>query len=141
MEAEAHADVLRGGEGRRRGAVGDELEDHGGGVVGHAVEVGRYGEEAREAEEGGEGAVGAELDVEFRGGLWGRDGRVEGLQDLGGEGGALDGAHGGGGVVGEVPFVVVGEGAGLGEGGWGEEVGGVEVGGVVDGGDVEEVED
>lgn len=70
-----------------------------------------------------------------------RDGGVEGLEDLAGESGAGDGPDGGGGVVGEVEFVVVGEGLELEEGFGGEDGGGVEVGGVVDGGDLEQVPD
>lgn len=79
------------------------------------------------------------MDGEFLFALGG-DGGVEELEDLGGEGFAGDGAHGVGGVVGEVPFVLVGAGAELEEGVVGEEVGGVD-GGVVDVGDVDEVED
>ncbi len=47
-----------------------------------------------------EAGVGAELDVEFGGLGGGGDGAVEGLEDLGGEGGARYGADVGAGVVG-----------------------------------------
>ena len=52
--------------------------------------------------------VGAELEVYGCGRAVGCDGRVEGCDDLGCEGGAGDGADGVGGVVGEVVLVVVG---------------------------------
>lgn len=69
------------------------------------------------------------------------DGGGEGLEDLCGEGGAGDSTDGGGGVVSEVEFVVVGKGAELVKDIRCEEGGGVEVGGVVDGGDVNEIVD
>lgn len=78
VEEEADGDVFRGweGGGGRDGGVGDELEGHGRGVVwdggeigavGVGVGYGREGGEIGETEEGLEGAVGAELDVDFRG--------------------------------------------------------------------------
>ena len=70
-----------------------------------------------------------------------RDDGVEGLKDLGGESGTGDGADGGGGIVGEVEFVVVGERAELEEDFGSEEGGGPEIGGIVDGRNIEEVVD
>lgn len=98
--------MIGGREGRGRG-VGEELECHGGGVVGDAVEVGVGGCEVGEAEEGLEAAVGAELDVDgcFSGASYCC---VEGLNNLSGNGCAGDGADAVGGVVGEVVFVGVG---------------------------------
>ncbi len=106
MEEEAHVQLIGGGEGRRC-RVGEELECHGGGVVGDAVKVGVGGCEVREAEEGLEAAVGTELDVD---GCFSGTGYccVEGLNDLSGDGCAGDGADGVGGVVGEIVFVGVG---------------------------------
>ena len=91
----------------------------------------------REAEKGLEAAVGAELNIKLRFPPAG-DGQVKGLQDLRGERGAGDGAHGVRGVVGEVELVRVGECAELKEGVVGEDVRRVD-GGVVDCGDVDEV--
>ena len=87
-----------------------------------------------------EGAVGAELDVDFRGVGCGGEGRVEGLDDLGGEGGACDGADRVAVVVGEGELVCSGEGGEVCEGGGGEEGRGWDAG-VVDCGYVDEVED
>ena len=109
MEEEAHVYLVGGGDrgGGGGGGVGRELEGHGRGVVWDAVEVGVGGGEVGEAEEGFEGGVGAELEGEL-GRARGVDGGVEGLEDLRGEGGAGDGADGGGLVEGEVVFVGVG---------------------------------
>ena len=58
------------------------------------------------------------------------------------EGSTGDGADRVSSIIGEVPLVGVGEGAGLDGSGGGVEVGGVEgIGIVVDGGDIEEVPD
>ena len=85
--------------------------------------------------------VGAELKGDERNaGTVGGDGGIEGGEDLGGKGGAGDGADRVRGVVSEVVFVRVGQGADLEEGGGGEEGGGRD-GGVVDSGHVEVVED
>ena len=129
MEEEADVDVCRRGE-RRRGAVGEELERHGGRVVGDTVEVAINLRQLCEAKEGLETSVGAELDVYFAFAAAG-DGAVKGLKDLACEGGAGDGADGVGVVEGEIPFVGVGEGAGLKRGGGGVEVRGGEGGGAV----------
>lgn len=121
VEQKAHVDVVGAGE-RGGGRVRRQFERHGRGVVGHAVEVGVRLREVGKAEEGLEGAVGAELEVQFAA-VVAADGRVEGLQDLGGEGGAGDSADGGGGVEGQGVFVRVGEGAEVEEGGVCEEGG------------------
>ncbi len=108
MPVEAHFQVLGRGEGGR-GYIREELERHAGCVVRDAGPGGAEGGQVGEAEEGLEGAVGAELEGEERGaGAVFRDGGVEGGEDLRGEGGAGDGADGGGGVVGEVELVGVG---------------------------------
>lgn len=135
VEKEAHADIFRRGKGFG-GPAGEEFKRHAGGIVGDPVEI-RVGlREVGEAEEGEEGGIGAELEGEFGsgGGALSGDGGVKGLDDLGGEGGASNGADGVGGVIGEVEFVSVGQGAGLGEEG-GREEGGWNAG-VVDGGNV-----
>ena len=139
MPEEPDLEIARGREGRGRD-VGEELERHGGRVVWDADPIGAQRCEIGEAEEGLELAVGAELEVDGGGGAVGGDGGVEGGEDLGGESGAGDGADGVGGVVGEVVFVGVGQGANL-EEGFGSEEGGGGDGGVMDGGDVEIVED
>jgi len=138
MEQKPYANIARRRERFRR-RIRHKLECHTGRIIRDTVEIRVRLEKLREAEEGEEGGVGAELDVEFWGWRGLRDGGVEGLEDLAGKSGAGDGADGGGGVVGEVEFVVVGEGLELEEGFGGEDGGGVEVGGVVDGGDLEQV--
>lgn len=142
VEEEADVDLIcswvrcRGDGGRR---VGKELESHGRSIIRHAHEIRVGSRQVRETEERGEGSVRAELDSDL-GFAFRRDGVVEELDDLARESLARDGAHGVGGVVGEVPFVGVGEGAEAEEGFVGEEVGAVDCG-VVDFGDVDEVED
>lgn len=63
MEEEAYAQIVWGGEGGGSGG-GEELECHGGGVVGYAIEIWVCGREVCETEEGLETTVGAELDVD-----------------------------------------------------------------------------
>ena len=139
MPEEADADVVEGRKWRGR-RVREELKRHRGRVVRNADPVGAEGGEVGEAEEGLELGVGADLEGDGGGGPVGGDSRVKGGEDLGGEGGAGDGADGVRGVVGQVEFVVVGEGADLEEGFGGEAVGGGYCG-VVDFGDVEVIED
>ena len=137
MEEEADVDVVGAGEGVG-GAVGRELEGHGGGVVGHAEEVDVDLRQVGLAEEGLEATVGAKLHVEWRGAVAG-DGAVERLHDLRGDDGAGYRADGRAGVVGQVEFVLVGQGAYLEEGFVGEDLRVVDAG-VVDFGDVDEIE-
>lgn len=139
MPKEPHLDVVDCGE-RRGGHIRKEFKGHGGRVVRDTDPIGAQRCQVREAEEGLELCVGAELDVDGGGGAVGCDGRVEGGDDLGGEGGAGDGADRVGCVVSEVVFVGVGQGADLEEGFGGEQVGRRD-GGVVNSGDVEVVED
>ena len=111
---EADRDVVcawdRGGRGNC--GVGHELKGHGRGVVGYAVEHWVDVLQAGKTEEGGETAIGAELDAELA--LAGAgDGGVEELDDLGGEGHACYCACVIAAVVGEAPFMGVGESAEL----------------------------
>lgn len=138
MEVEAYENLVRARVarfGNWRGAIREHLEGHGGGVVGHAVEIWGGELQVGQAEEGGEDAVGAELDAEGLAAGCG-DGRVEELYDLARERHAGDGDDGVAGVVGEVPFVRISERAELEEDVGGNEVGGVDCC-VVDFGDVD----
>jgi hypothetical protein len=114
-----------------------QLKHHRASVVDDAREVGVSLGQVCEAEEGEEGSVGAELDTEFLGAFAGY-GRVHVRQDFAGKLHTGDGAQVVRGVVGEAPFVGIGEGAELREGGVGGWGGGA---GVVDRGDVEDVVD
>jgi hypothetical protein len=138
VEQEADLQIAVGGELRTSYIrSSEELDNHRASVVDDAGEVGAGLGQVHETEEGEEGGVGAELDAEFLGALAG-DGRVQVRQDFAGKLHARDGTHVIRGVVGEAPFVGVGEGAELregGVGGWGRGAG------VVDRGDVENVVD
>jgi len=116
VEQEADLQVVSVGETRVDVCVGEELEDHGAGVVDDAGEVVADLLQVGEAEEGHEGCVGAELDAELLGAR-GADDVVHVLEDFSGELHAGDCAHVVAGVVGETPLVGVGESAQLGKGG------------------------
>lgn len=121
MEQESYLQVVSAGESRVDVGVGEELKDHGARVVDDAGEVVRYLGQVCETEERHEGGVGAELDAEFLGAR-GADDVVHVRENLSGELHAGDCAHVVAGVVGKTPFVGVGEGGDLVEGGVGQGV-------------------
>lgn len=133
---EANGEIVSRGLGR---AGGDDLDDHGGGVVADAVELVVGSGQLGEAEEGHEGTVGTELDVEARRRL-AVDNGLESGHDLTGEDRASNGTDGLAAVVGEVPLVGRGQVVEVGEGRVGEEVVRGD-GGVVNCGDVDVVKD
>lgn len=133
---EADGEIVSRGLG---GAGGDNLDDHGGGVVADAVELVVGGGQLGEAEEGHEGTVGTELDVEARRRL-AVDNGLESGHDLAGEDRAGNGTDGLAAVECEVPLVGGGQVVEVGEGRVGEEVVRGD-GGVVDCGDVDVVKD
>lgn len=109
MEQEPNLDVVGLWERIYGRDVGEELECHGGGVVGDAHPVAAQRGEVGKAEEGLELAVGTQLEGdEGRFGAACGDDVIEGGDDLGGEGGAGDGTYGIRGVVGEGELVRVG---------------------------------
>ena len=138
MVVEPDANVIDAWERVRR-RVREQLERHRRRIVGDAVKIRVRLGQLGKAEEGLEAAVCAELDVQLGFALAG-NGQIESLENLRCERGAGDGAHGIRGVVGEVKFVRVGEGAELEESVISEDVGGGD-GGVMNGGDVDEVVD
>lgn len=133
---EADGEIVSRGLG---GAGGDNLDDHGGGVVADAVELVVGSGQLGEAEEGHECTVGTELDVEARCGLTVNNG-LESGHDLAGEDRAGNGTDGLAAVEGEVPLVGGGQVVEVGEGRVGEEVVRGD-GGVVDCGDIDVVKD
>lgn len=109
MEQKSNLDVLGLGKRIGRRDVGEELERNGGGVVGDTHPVVAQRGEVREAEEGLELRVGTQLEGDERsfGAVCGYN-LIEGGDNLGGEGGAGNGADGVRDVVGEGELVPVG---------------------------------
>lgn len=109
MEQKPNHDVLGPGKRICRRDIGEELERHGGGVVGDPHPVVAQRGEVREAEEGLKLRVGTQLEVDERsfGAVCGYN-RIEGRDDLGSEGGAGDGTDGVRGIVSEGELVGVG---------------------------------
>ena len=107
MPEKPYLDIIHRGEWCRR-HIRKQLKRHRGRIIRDAYPISAQRCQVCEAKEGLELAVFAELDIDGGYCAIGCDGRIEGCDDLGGEGGASDGTDGVGGVVGKVVFVIVG---------------------------------